>query len=123
MPRIENGLYFIAADLGVTQLLEPANSIATISSTGSIPDLLANLNTPESSVWKLEMVPQGSRRSNFFSITNGDSVSLALNETTGGVYLDNIIKSDDRQLWDLRSMGYISSGAKYSYLYLVSILF
>jgi hypothetical protein len=112
MAGIKDGLYFIAADKPLTQLLEPANSNAIISVTNDGSELIGNLNTPNSSVWKLEMVTQGGSRNNFFLITSGDSLSLVLNNKTGGVYLDNIDRSDDRQLWDLRLMGYDNYGTK-----------
>ncbi|RWA08570.1 hypothetical protein EKO27_g6538 [Xylaria grammica] len=111
MARVQDGLYFIAADPALNQLLEPADTTVNAIPSNDIISLLGNLNQPDSSVWKLEAVPQGGRKATYFSITAGDSTALALNEATGGIYLDDLDTSDDHQLWDIRVGGSTWFGA------------
>ncbi|KAI0403519.1 hypothetical protein F4802DRAFT_571708 [Xylaria palmicola] len=107
MAGIQEGLYFISADSGLTGLLEPQNTAVAINASTDVTILLLNLNQPDSSVWRLEVVPQKRSRTRYFSITAGDSTALAINDTTSGIFLDKPDTSDDRQLWYIKVRGYV----------------
>jgi hypothetical protein len=99
--KIPEGLYYIAKDNTLNELLMPADSQVNVTAP---PDLLADLCTTDSSVWKLKLTPKDGGRYDFFSITSEDATALSYDDNTMNVVLEDVDATDDRQLWRFQNI-------------------